>query len=572
LQAPTTHLAAGEILARTYERWLNSFLRLTRQAQERFERRQWAEGQRDSVQRLALYRKYVQSALGEVAVELGGSVRDKAVWRNVREGYERASALRPDAEMAKTFFNSVVRRVFGTVGTDEDTEFLDLDAAPPEVDTRSGVFTIHPRRSRLRDLVQDALSAYDFPEAGWEDQRRDAELAAASIERTIGADEVQGIELARPVFYRNKGAYLVGRLKLRVGSTPLIVALLNPPGGVRVDAVLVGGDEASIVFSFTRSYFAVDAPRPRDLVAFLRVLMPRKPLAELYNAIGFDRHGKTEFYRALKRHVYASSDRFDIAPGARGMVMVVFALPSYDVVFKLIRDRFDPPKNASRAEVMQKYQLVSEHDRAGRLVEAQEFERLTFDRARFTDALLEELQAKTRETVEISADTVMVKHAYTERRVVPLDLYLRQADAGAAKAAVLDYGRAVKDLAATNIFPGDLLLKNFGVTRTGRVVFYDYDELCLVTDCHFREVPGARDEGEETAGEAWYYVGEKDIFPEEFGSFLGLTGELRRVFVEAHGDILTVPFWTSLQDQHRRGEVVDIFPYRQDQRLTPPGA
>jgi isocitrate dehydrogenase kinase/phosphatase len=567
LQTPGTHAQAGEILARSYERWLDSFLRLTRQAQERFERRQWAEGLSDSVQRLAIYRDHVQSALQEVAAELGPRLREREVWHEVRDGYRKASAGRPDVELAQTFFNSVVRRVFGTVGTDDVTEFLDVHAPPPEVDTRSGVFTIHPRRSRLRDLVQDALSAYDFKEAGWEDQRRDAELAAAQIERTIGGDEVQGIELARPIFYRNKGAYLVGRLKLRMGSTPLVIALLNPEGAVRVDAALVGADEVSIVFSFTRSYFAVDAPRPRDLVAFLRLLMPRKPLAELYNAIGFNRHGKTEFHRALKRHVETSTDQFDIAAGARGMVMVVFTLPSYDVVFKLIRDRFDPPKNVSRAEVMQKYQLVSEHDRAGRLVEAQEFEYLTFERARFTEALVDELRRKASETVEIGEDTVIVKHAYTERRVIPLDLFVRTKDLEAAKAAILDYGAAIKDLAATNIFPGDLLLKNFGVTRTGRVVFYDYDELCLVTDCHFRDVPAARDDGEETAAEAWYYVGEKDVFPQEFGSFLGLTGELRRVFLEAHGDLLTVDFWTGLQEQHRRGEIVDIFPYRQDQRL-----
>ena len=560
---------AGAVLAHTYESWMTAFRRLTLGARERFERRQWVEAQRDSVQRLALYRHYVQSALGEVAAQLGPRLRDRATWQRLREDFSRAVGGRPDAEIAHTFFNSVVRRIFGTVGTDDATEFLDPGASLPELDTRGDVFTIHPRRSHLRELVQDALASYAFVEAGWEDQGRDAALAAAAIERQIGADDVQGIELARPVFFRNKGAYIVGRLKLRFGSTPIVFALLNPDHGVTVDAVLLGADGASVVFSFTRSYFAVDAPRPRHLVAFLRLLMPRKPLSELYNAIGFDRHGKTEFYRALKRHVETSDDCFEIAPGARGMVMAVFTLPSYDVVFKVIRDRFDPPKNATRAQVMQKYQLVSEHDRAGRLIDAQEFEHLRLDRGRFSDGLVAELEAKARQSVEIGEQQVVVRHSYTERRLVPLDIYVRQAEPEAARAAVIDYGAAVRDLAATNIFPGDLLLKNFGVTRTGRVVFYDYDELCLVTECEFRELPEARDDGEETAGEAWYYVGPNDVFPQEFGNFLGLTGDLRRAFLDHHADLLTVPFWRTLQEQHRRGEVVDIFPYRQDQRLRP---
>jgi isocitrate dehydrogenase kinase/phosphatase len=216
--------------------------------------------------------------------------------------------------------------------------------------------------------------------------------------------------------------------------------------------------------------------------------MPRKPLAELYAAIGYNKHGKTEFYRGFLRHLDASEEQFEHAEGERGMVMLVFSLPSYDVVAKLIKHRSDYPKDSSRSEVMRKYRLVFEHDRAERLVEAYEFEHLRIPRERFRPELLEELQRCAADSVRIEDDYVVIKHLYVERRVRPLNLYLTETDEPAARAAVIDYGQAIKDLAATNIFPGDLRPKNFGVTRHGRVVFYDYDELCWVTECDFREL------------------------------------------------------------------------------------
>jgi isocitrate dehydrogenase kinase/phosphatase len=247
--------------------------------------------------------------------------------------------------------------------------------------------------------------------------------------------------------------------------------------------------------------------------------------------------------------------------------MIVFTLPSLDVVFKVIRDRFPPPKTVTRQEVMQKYALVFRHDRAGRLVDAQEYEHLVLDRARFSPDLLDELLREAGETVRVDGDRVTLRHVYAERRVTPLNLFIRERDEWTARDAILDYGQSIRDLAATNTFPGDLLLKNFGVTRTGRVIFYDYDELCLVTDCNFREIPRARDDGEETSGEPWFYVGEDDVFPEEFLRFLGLPERLGGAFVATHGEILTAAFWRRMQGRHRAGEIVDIFPYRDSQRL-----
>ena len=370
------------------------------------------------------------------------------------------------------------------------------------------------------------------------------------------------------VFYRNQGAYLVGRIRNGDQVMPLTLALHHQAGGIVVDAVLLSADEVSIIFSFTRSYFHVEVHRPRDLVMFLKSFMPRKPIAELYIAIGYNKHGKTELYRDLMRHIDRSTDTLEIAPGDRGMVMCVFTLPSFDVVFKVIRDRFAYPKTSSRRDVMERYQLVFKHDRAGRLADVQEFEHLAFARDRFSADLLRELAGEAAETVTIGSRIVEIKHVYVERRMTPLNLYIREAQLSDASKAIVDYGQSVRDLAATNIFPGDMLLKNFGVTRHGRVVFYDYDELCLVTDCHFRDLPAAADESDEFGAEPWFYVGQSDIFPEEFINFMGLGGELLDTFLKAHRDLLTARYWQGIQARHRAGELFDIIPYPRLRRLN----
>ena len=353
--------------------------------------------------------------------------------------------------------------------------------------------------------------------------------------------------MLRPVFFRNKGAYIVGRIRRGERSLPLLLALANRSGRVVVDAVLSDEDEASIVFSFTRSYFHVDVENAAALVAFLKTVMPKKPVSELYTALGFNKHGKTELFRDLLRHMAASDDAFVLAPGEPGMVMIVFTLPSYDVVFKVIRDVFAYPKTTDRKEVLGKYRMVFEHGRAGRLVDVQEFEHLEFPVSRLSPPLLETLLTRAPSTVELAGDNVVIHHLFTERRLTPLDLFLKEAPPEAIRRAILDYGEAIRDMAKTNIFPGDLLLKNFGLTRHGRVVFYDYDEIAFVSDINFRELPDSGDGEGEGGEEPSFYVGENDVFPEELFTFMGLRGAAREAFLEAHGDLLGVGFWLEMQ-------------------------
>jgi isocitrate dehydrogenase kinase/phosphatase len=260
-------------------------------------------------------------------------------------------------------------------------------------------------------------------------------------------------------------------------------------------------------------------------------------------------------------------DRFDISPGKPGMVMIVFNMPDYDLVFKLIRDRFDQPKNTTRREVMEKYDLVFRHDRAGRLVDAQAFEHLKFEACCFSEQLLAVLKQEAGSTVRIEKDNVIVKHAYVERCVTPLDVFLARADDLEARKIVIDWGNTIKDLAASNIFPGDILLKNFGVTRHGRVVFYDYDELCPLTSCSIRKLPDSSGYDDEMASEPWFYVDENDVFPEEFRTFLGLPQHLQDEFMQHHADLFEVDFWLRAQRTIQAGRLPHIFPYNSSCRL-----
>jgi isocitrate dehydrogenase kinase/phosphatase len=558
----------ADIILRGFDDYRAEFRRLTLRARGHFEERDWLRAQQDWLARLEVYPKAVNDTLAALQSQSGAAASDRPVWQAVKPAYRQRVAGRHGSEIAETFFNSVTRRLFTIVGVRPDIEFHDIRPSACPVGPAAPVTRTFVRSGSVEALVVQLLSEYAFA-PGYEDLERDARLVAQAIEQeAAGADS---IEMAAPVFFRNKGAYLVGRVRRRHASMPLVIALLNPGGRVAVDAVLTTEDEASIVFSFARSYFFVDAPCPVELVGFLHALMPRKPVAELYTAIGFNRHGKTELYRALLQHLRTSSDRFDFAPGARGMVMIVFSMASYDVIFKVLRDRFPQPKTCTHGDVMAKYQLVFKHDRAGRLVDAQQFEYLRFDRDRFAPGLLAELLSSAAETVSLEGDSVIIRHLYTERRVTPLDVYLsREGSSEAGRAAVLDYGQALRDLAANNIFPGDLLLKNFGVTRHGRVVFYDYDELALLTECNFRVLPAPRTDDEELAGEPWFFVGERDIFPEEFLPFLGLSAEQGRVFLAAHAELLRPTFWRAMQDQQREGAVADIFPYAPNRRLRQP--
>ena len=561
---------AAQAIHDAFDHYNTEFKFHTRQARLLFEGRDWHGGQQNARARLDLYRRVIDEIEKTVRGMLADRVQSTAVWAGAKAVYSGLIIARDDWEQAETFFNSVTRRIFTTVGVDEQIEFVATDFDTPPTPARQPVYLTFTQAPSTVELFSEILRAFAFA-APYENVERDAYLVAQAVEarlREIGALRfVSRVEVVRSVFFRGKGAYLVGRMFSASHLIPVALAFLNTPRGVVVDAVLLDENDLSLLFSFTRSYFQVEVERPYDLVHFLKSIIPRKRDAELYISIGYNKHGKTELYRDLLRHLATSNDKFEIARGEKGMVMTVFAMPGYDVVFKMIKDRFAYPKKNTRKDVMDKYKLVFRHDRAGRLVDAQEFEFLEFDRSRFEPDLLAELQAVAASTVQIKEEHVIIAHCYVERAIIPLNIYLSEATEEAAVAAAIEYGYAIKDMAVSNIFPGDMLLKNFGVTRHGRVIFYDYDELCLLETCNFRKVPRSSYYEDDLASEPWFTVAENDYFPEEFEHFMGLTGHVREAFKAHHADLFDVRYWHSVQTRLKAGEVIDIFPYAPHQRL-----
>jgi isocitrate dehydrogenase kinase/phosphatase len=558
----------AEIAQQAFFDYQTRFNAITRRARERFLTRDWAGSFDDAAERLYFYNDVLDGLTSHIRKLMGARLPEHSIWTGIKAVYSSLIARSPAWEVAETFFNSLTRRVFATAGVDQAIEFVDTDFdAPPSA--MIDITKTYRGRS-LPELLYSALTdAFDEP--CWEDLQKTAELATARIEAARAAKHSQPeLEIVSSVFYRGRGAYLVGRV-LREGELPLPIALClrhENERGIILDALLHGDVDLALLFSFTRSYFRVAVECPYRLVRYLQQLMPRKRLIDLYNAIGFHRHGKTEFYRDFIAHLRKSTDRFVVAEGARGMVMSVFTLPSYDVVFKLIKDQFDLPKDTTREDVRRRYRLVFEHDRAGRLVEAHEFEHLRIPGDRFDPELRADLLRDAPSIVKMDGGDVVIAHAYVERRLRPLNLFLRENEAEAIAAAGRDYGQSVKDLAASNIFPGDLLTKNFGVTRHGRVVFYDYDELCFLTDCHFRKLPEARTPEEEIAAEPWFSVREYDIFPEEFLQFLSFPEPALAALLEHHREIFRADFWCGIQRQIRAGEIPEVFPYRAERRLA----
>ena len=479
---------------------------------------------------------------------------------------------RNDRELAETFFNSVTRRIFATVGVDSQIEFVDTESGTSPTPAKSETYRSYKGGRSAAGLIRKILSAYPLA-AEFQNLKLDAGRVAEKIEAHLHKKElpaaIDRIEMVDTVFYRGMGAYLIGRMFCGRKILPLAIALLNSDAGITVDAVLLQENDISILFSFTRSYFHVESASPYELIGFLKTILPHKRIAELYTAIGFNKHGKTILYRELLGHLSeCREERFEISPGESGLVMIVFNMPDDDLVFKLIRDRFGRPKKITRQQVKGKYRLVFEHDRAGRLIDAQDFEFLKLDDCFFAPEVLAKLQSEAAQTVKIENEHVILSHTYVERRVTPLNIYVQEAEPAAARRAVIDFGAAIKDLAVSNIFPGDILLKNFGVTRHGRVVFYDYDELCPLTLCNFRKIPQSASYEDELASEPWYVVGENDVFPQEFKHFLGLPDHLLQIFLDHHSDLLDVDFWHKAQTAIKAGELPHIFPYAQSRRLN----
>ncbi|WP_454121226.1 bifunctional isocitrate dehydrogenase kinase/phosphatase [Kosakonia sp. Marseille-Q7440] len=563
-------LLIAQTILQGFDAQYGRFLEVTAGAQQRFEQADWHAVQQAMKQRIHLYDHHVGLVVEQLRCITDSQHPDVEFLQEVKAHYTQLLPDYPRFEIAESFFNSVYCRLF------------DHRSLSPE---RLFIFSSQPER-RFRTIPRPLAKAF-WPERGWEalltkvlsdlplrlpwqDKARDVRYISAHLLEAFGMDALNHahLQVANELFYRNKAAWLVGKLITPAGTLPFLLPIhRSDEGELFVDTCLTTHAEASIVFGFARSYFMVYAPLPAATVEWLRELLPGKTTAELYMAIGCQKHAKTESYREYLHYVTNSDEQFIEAPGIRGMVMLVFTLPGFDRVFKVIKDVFPPQKEMSAAHVRACYQLVKEHDRVGRMADTQEFENFVLEKRQIAPPLMALLLEQAPGKITDLGDRIAISHLYIERRMVPLNLWFEQVKGQQLRDAVEEYGNAIRQLAAANIFPGDMLFKNFGVTRHGRVVFYDYDEICYMTEVNFRDIPAPRYPEDELSAEPWYSVAPGDVFPEEFRHWLCADPEIGPLFEEMHADLLRADYWRGLQERIRQGHVEDVYAYRKRQRF-----
>jgi isocitrate dehydrogenase kinase/phosphatase len=559
-----------------FNRHYQLFSETNRAAKQRFEAADWHGQQRAQRERIEFYDMRVDEAVERLQTEFDVNALSDDIWQQVKLHYIGLLTNHQQPELAETFFNSVTTKIlhhryfrndFLFVRPAVSTEYIENDE-PASLPTYRAYY---PTRETLRETLLRIVTNFQLKRE-FEDLGRDIDLVMNALHGTVGTVRLRAnfqIQVLSSLFYRNKGAYLIGKIVNGFSETPMVLPILhNDRGQLVIDTALFTQDDLLILFSFARAYFMVDMAVPSAYVQFLRSLMPRKPRSEIYSALGLQKQGKNAFYRDFLYHLRHSSDSFGIAPGIKGMVMLVFDLPSFPYVFKVIKDHYPPQKDTTREQIKRKYLLVKTHDRVGRMADTLEYTSVAFPRARVSEELVAELKEFAPSQVEEDGDALIIRHLYIERRMIPLNIYLQDATREQIEHAVIEYGNAIKDLVAANIFPGDMLWKNFGVTRHGKVVFYDYDEIEYLTDCNFRKVPEPRNEEEEMSGEVWYSVGPKDVFPETFAPFLLGNPAVREVFMKHHADLLDPAFWQGCKDRIIGGHVHDVFPYEANRRFV----
>ncbi|MDN3689323.1 bifunctional isocitrate dehydrogenase kinase/phosphatase [Cyclobacterium jeungdonense] len=555
-----------------YDQYISDFNQVTREVPANFVRRDWKALQENHKKRLRLYKDHLRKIVPQCQNQLGEKIAHVNSWKLLKSIYLEKIKARTDKELAATFFNSVFRKTFPGNNVHEALMFVEapFDELPAQID--SSLYHTYPASDSIQTIFRKILNDFDFG-APYYQLDEDIGYLERGVRQVIfsryPATADTTTEVLRDIFYRNKAAYLIGRTFLGEKWMPFIIPFVHNEKGVFADTLIFDPNIMSGIFSYTRSYFMAPIQTPSQTVAFLNSVIQHKRPYELYNAIGFNKHGKTSFYRDFTKHLRESKDAFVLAQGIKGMVMTVFTLPSYNVVFKLIKDHFDPPKNMTRQQVREKYKLVGLHDRVGRMADTHEFENFKLPLNRIHPDLMQELRKTVNSLLKIEGDTLIIRHLYIERRLTPLNIFLEDCSLKLAQIVVNDYANAILQMAQANIFPGDMMTKNFGVTRQNRVIFYDYDEIEFLVNMNFRSKPKPETYEQIYSSEPWYEIGENDVFPEDFKRFMIGRADVRDFFIESNPQLFDPDYWKGIQKQLAKGDLIHAFPYPERMRFRP---
>ncbi|MGB1263762.1 MAG: bifunctional isocitrate dehydrogenase kinase/phosphatase [Cognaticolwellia sp.] len=564
--------AIAKTILNGFERHIYLYSEITQTAKQRFEQYQWRDIQVAAKARTDFYDQRVKETLHTLKQDFFIKDVDDELWQLVKSAYVELLNLHPQPELAESFYNSVFCHLFERKYYHNAYIFVQSTATRLDKLPTPKIFTSYqPAEHGLFQTISHILQSQNFS-VPFAHLKEDINTLIAKFRQQADKTLFQladlQFDILDSVFYRNKGAYIIGRVLSPAGETPFIISLLNTEKeGLYIDALITDDEHMAVVFGFARAYFFVDCQHPHALVDFLNRLIPHKTQADLYSAIGFHKQGKTQFYRDFLNHLDNSDDKLDLAPGIKGMVMSVFTLPSYPYVFKIIKDKFSPSKNMTRADVKGKYRLVKLHDRVGRMADTMEYSEVAFPKNRFSSELLDELNSVAPSLLRFENGLVIIKHMYIERKMTPLNLYLANASDEEVDSAMYGYGKAIKQLIAADIFPGDMLLKNFGVTRHGRVIFYDYDEITYMNEVNFRVKPEPITEEQIYAAEPWYSVDPGDVFPEEIATFALANTRYRNAFLRHHANLLEASYWQACQKDVAKGVLADVYPYPEKSRF-----
>ena len=424
-----------------FNRHYNLFRTESAKAKHRYETQDWHGQQRAQRERIEFYDLRVKECSVRLATEYKAGEQASEVWQQVKLHYIGLLVDHFQPELAETFFNSVTTKILDRSYFQNDfifvrpavsTEYIENS----EPDAKPTYKAWYPSEDNLHEVIVRLIRDFDLKRP-FEDLERDAHDILRNVKQRLGQAKLRAnfqVQVLSSLFFRNKGAYVVGKVINGFQEIPFALPILhNGSGQLVIDAALFGEEDLLILFSFARAYFMVDMDVPSAYVQFLRSMMPRKPRAEIYNALGLAKQGKTLFYRDLLYHQRHSTDKFRIAPGIKGMVMLVFDQPSFPFVFKVIKDFYPPQKDTSREQIQGKYLLVKQHDRVGRMADTLEYSNVAFPRERFEDELIAEIQKFAPSQIEINRradngqEEVVIKHAYIERRMIPLNIYLQEA-------------------------------------------------------------------------------------------------------------------------------------------------
>ena len=571
--AATSSKDVAQIILNGFDRHYYLFRRFGYEAKLCFESADWSRAAEGRKERILGYEARVTETVEALNEKFPGASKNADLWPEVKTAYITLLLNHLQAECAETFYNSVVCRVLHRNYYNNENIFWRPGISTEHLHGSSPSYrSSYPPTQGLRRCLLEAVTGFGLNNR-FQNLRRDIRRLENAILEHCGKDwkpqPNYQIQVLNSLFFRSKAAYIVGRIINGDRTQPLVIPLLqDSERRIYVDTALMRRKDVTIVFSFARAYFMVDMEVPSAYVRFLLSIMPGKSSVDLYAMLGLQKQAKTLFYRELQYHLRHSQDNFQIAPGVPGMVMLVFTLPSFQFVFKLIKDRFDPPKTSTREDVRQKYQLVKYHDRVGRLADTLEYSKVAISLDRIDPELLKELRRSAAGSIEETGDQLVINHIYIERRMEPLDQYLSQVTGGKRRRAIRDFGQSIRDLVGANIFPGDMLKKNFGVTRNERVVFYDYDEICYITDCNFRRIPPARSYEDEISDTPWYSIGQNDVFPESFAPFFFTDAKDMALFKKDHADLMDAGWWNRMKDTILAGDLTDVFPYPLKRRFS----